>query len=152
MPSKSPQISSDSAEKLHELGLEIKLRRKELKLSATVVAESAGVSRVTLHRIEKGEPSVTIGAYLAVIMSMDMKFNLSSTKLQAGKHAWIPSRIHIEDFPELKKVAWHVTGTDTLSPDEALGIYERHWHHINKEEMSEEELNFVEFLRDSLRV
>jgi len=36
-------------------------KRKALRVSATVAAEAAGMSRVTLHRIEKGEPSVTMG-------------------------------------------------------------------------------------------
>jgi transcriptional regulator with XRE-family HTH domain len=36
---------------------------KALKVSATTAAEAAGMSRMTLHRIERGEPSVTMGAY-----------------------------------------------------------------------------------------
>ena len=33
-----------------------------------LVAERAGMSRVTLHRIEKGDPAVTFGNYLRVLM------------------------------------------------------------------------------------
>lgn len=39
-------------------------RRKALRITATSTAEAAGLSRVTLHRIERGEPAVTMGADL----------------------------------------------------------------------------------------
>lgn len=34
-------------------------------------AEAAGISRVTLHRIEKGTPSVTVGALMNVLDALD---------------------------------------------------------------------------------
>ena len=43
--------------RLQELGAQIRARRKALGVSATAAAESAGMSRVTLHRIEKGAPT-----------------------------------------------------------------------------------------------
>ena len=52
---------------LQALGEQIRGQRTALRLSATVTAEAAGVSRVTLHRIEKGEPSVALGAWGSVM-------------------------------------------------------------------------------------
>ena len=55
------------SEKLTALGQKIRSQRKALRITATATAEAAGMSRVTLHRIEQGEASVTIGAYLNAI-------------------------------------------------------------------------------------
>lgn len=48
---------------LREIGRHIRAHRRALRISAIATAEAAGISRVTLHRIEKGEPSVNAGAY-----------------------------------------------------------------------------------------
>lgn len=52
---------------LSEMGENIKLARLRRKLSASQVAERAGISRPTLTAIEKGTPSVSIGLYLSVM-------------------------------------------------------------------------------------
>ena len=62
MPAKPPKAPTVAAEKLALLGQQIRAHRKSLRVSATATAEAAGMSRVTLHRIERGEPSVTMGA------------------------------------------------------------------------------------------
>jgi transcriptional regulator with XRE-family HTH domain len=58
------------------LGAQLRALRKALKVNVTVAAEAAGISRVTLHRIEKGEPSVTMGAWANVAAALGMRFNL----------------------------------------------------------------------------
>jgi DNA-binding transcriptional regulator YiaG len=50
------------AAKLKVLGECIRAHREQQKVNATVLAEAAGMSCVTLHRIERGEPSVTMAA------------------------------------------------------------------------------------------
>ena len=72
MPSKSPVNTDACAAQLQALGAQIRSQRKALRLSATVTAEAAGVSRVTLHRIEKGEPSVTMGAWCSAIAALGL--------------------------------------------------------------------------------
>lgn len=52
---------------LEQLGENIKLARKRRKLSATQVAERAGIARNTLYLIEKGTSSVSMGAYFNVL-------------------------------------------------------------------------------------
>ncbi len=44
------------------LGQQIRLGRIERKLTAASLAERAGISRSLLHRIERGDPSCSIGA------------------------------------------------------------------------------------------
>ena len=61
---------------LNDLGGNIKLARLRRKLSTSQVAERAGISRATLWQIEKGKPSVAMGAYFQVlfILGLEMDF------------------------------------------------------------------------------
>ena len=114
------------------------------------------MSRVTLHRIERGEPAVTIGAYLNLMLALGMDFSLigEPTPLVprgADDHAgWIPARIRLADYPQLRQLAWQLHGVDDLSPVEALGIYERNWRHVDLEALQESERQLVEALRTGL--
>ena len=45
------------------MGEQIKLARLRRSLSAELVAERAGISRASLLKVEKGEPSVAMGIY-----------------------------------------------------------------------------------------
>jgi len=58
---------------LDDLGENIKLARLRRKLSAEQVAERAGISRSTLWQIEKGKPSVAMGAYFQVLFTMGLE-------------------------------------------------------------------------------
>ena len=59
---------------LSQMGEQIKMARLRRKLSAELVAERAGVSRTTLWSVEKGSPSVAIGAYAAILHALDAVF------------------------------------------------------------------------------
>ena len=50
---------------LQQMGEQIRLARLRRKLSASLIADRAGISRTTLVSIEKGSPTVAIGAYAA---------------------------------------------------------------------------------------
>ena len=55
------------------MGENIKLARLRRKLSAEMVAERAGISRATLWQIEKGAPSVAMGAYFQVLLVLGLE-------------------------------------------------------------------------------
>jgi transcriptional regulator with XRE-family HTH domain len=61
---------------LSELGENIKLARLRRKLSTEQVAERAGISRPTLHAIEKGMPNVSIGMYFQVLSVLGLSDDL----------------------------------------------------------------------------
>jgi len=52
---------------LETMGENIKLARKRRSLTTLQVSERAGIDRTTLYHIEKGNPSVSLGAYFNVL-------------------------------------------------------------------------------------
>lgn len=55
---------------LKTMGEQIKLARLRRDLSATLVAERAGISRASLWKVESGSPAVAIGIYAAVLHAL----------------------------------------------------------------------------------
>jgi transcriptional regulator with XRE-family HTH domain len=58
---------------LEQLGENIKLARKRRKLTTIQVSERAGIDRTTLYHIEKGNPSVSLGAYFNVLRVLGLQ-------------------------------------------------------------------------------
>jgi len=61
---------------LSEVGGNIRLARLRRKFPATMVAERSGIARNTLRAIERGDPSVTFGAYANVLHSLGLEKDL----------------------------------------------------------------------------
>ena len=61
---------------LAEFGENIKLARLRRKLTAEQICERAGCGRNTLWMIEKGAPSVAMGAYAQVLFTLGMENDL----------------------------------------------------------------------------
>jgi len=150
MPAKSPEITADIAHQLHTMGDRIRAQRKKLRINATVASEAAGMSRITWHRIEKGEPAVTMGAWMNAVTVVGLTLQIPETETtDADRQGWIPARIRLADYPELEKLAWHVHDAQDLSAREALDIYERNLRHLDAEALSAEESQLIEALRDA---
>ena len=71
MSKKSTVVLPQTQEILNQMGEQIRLARLRRRLSAELVAERAGLSRMTLSNIEKGSPSVAIGSYAAVLHALN---------------------------------------------------------------------------------
>jgi len=73
----------------------------------------------------------------------------AATEEQSAQHTrgWIPARILLADYPQLKSLAWQVQGTDALTPQEALDIYDANWRHVDVQAMNARERDLVEALR-----
>ena len=118
------------------------------------------MSRVTLHRIEKGEPSVAAGAWGNAMAALGMSLlalNAEVAHATGPEPAkgmdppnWIPVRVRLADYPQLKALAWQVHGTDALTPIEALDIYERNARHLDTAAMSPAEQALLQALRMGL--
>ncbi len=154
MTTATPHSHASNSAPLQTLGAQMRARRKTLRLSATVTAEAAGMSRVTLHRIEKGEPSVTMGAWCNALAALGMSLQAVTIADQNQRAAappdrtgWIPARVSLSEYPQLRALAWQVHGTDTLTPTEALDIYEHNARHLDVSAMSADEQALLQALR-----
>ena len=152
MPARAPLASANVATKLVALGERIRVRRKAIKVSAVDAAEAAGMSRVTLARIERGEPSVTMGAYIGAATAVGLELDLVDPRERqrgpgrARAKPPFPARIRLDDYPQLKKLAWQLHGVDEITPAEALQLYERNWRHVDRPALSEEEAALIDTL------
>lgn len=77
MPSKPPPIFPAEQQLLAALGERIRLARKRRKLAATAVAQRAGISRASLHKVESGNAAVTVGVVLRVLATMGLEGDLA---------------------------------------------------------------------------
>lgn len=135
-----------------DLGRALRLQRQKLGITATAAAASARMSRVTWHRLEKGEPTVTLGAWLgaAEVLGLELRIQprgeggarTAGDDAQAG----LPLRIRLADFPQLRRLAWQLDGSQALSPREALGIYERNLRHLQPELIEPHERALIDAL------
>jgi len=150
MPAKAPAIDTVLGSELKAMGARIRAHRKQQKLSATVTAEAAGMSRVTLHRIERGEPSVTMGAYLSSIAAIGLQIDLSDPRAERqipqAQATSLPPRLRLQDYPQLKRLAWQMPGVAELTPAEALSLYERNWRHVDPASLEPSERALIQSL------
>jgi transcriptional regulator with XRE-family HTH domain len=136
---------------LKRLGERIRAHRKRHRITATTTAEAAGMSRVTLHRIERGEPSVTVGAYLNALAALGLEIEVvDTTAATARAVADVPATIRLADYPELGRLAWQIRA-DEVTPEEALELYQRNWRHVDAARMEPRERDLVDALASKLR-
>ena len=153
MPAKLPHTSSAVTERIQILGETIRAQRKNLHISAQATADCAHISRVTLHRIEKGEPSVTMGAYFTVLAALGLQIQAKSKagsdaeSPEASATSIIPAAIKLADYPQLKQLSWHIHGLDALTPIEAFGIYDRNWRHLDQTILADHEKALIDALK-----
>lgn len=62
--------------RMESLGERLKLARLRRQITASLLAERTGISRATLHKIEKGDPSVAMGHYAGVLRVLGLDADL----------------------------------------------------------------------------
>jgi hypothetical protein len=77
MPTKPQPIFPSEQKILLSLGERIKLARLRRGLSAEILAERSSISRMTLHRAEKGYAAVAIGTYLRILAALQLQDDLN---------------------------------------------------------------------------
>ena len=86
MSEKINGVPYDTEQILGKLGERIKKARLRRNISVRLLEEQAGIGRCTLLRIEKGAPSVSIGAYMAVLSALGLEKDLNRIALdEEGK-------------------------------------------------------------------
>jgi transcriptional regulator with XRE-family HTH domain len=149
MPTPAPAPGELVAARLLALGEQLRAQRKRLGVSATTASEAAGMSRVTLHRIERGEPSVTMGAWLNAAAAVGLALGVvepQPPQPHRSQAAGVPTRIRLADYPQLERLAWQFQGASDVSPAEALSLYERNWRHIDPGALAPDERALIQQL------
>ena len=169
MPANAPPIRPDLVARIQALGEQIRAHRLGQGVSAAATAEAAGLSRVTLHRIERGEPSVTLGDYVSVMDALGMPIGWAQAEAAVPARPVAPLRgprrpmaapaptlpapgapppgcVRVADYPQLAQLAWHLPGSAELTPAEALSLYERNWRHVDAARLSDAERQLVDRL------
>ena len=149
MPSAAPPLTTAADHRLVAFGRHIRDRRKTLKVSATTAAQAAGVSRMTLHRIERGEPSVTMGAYMNALAALGLDVDVVATT-EAVPPSPVPGGVRIADYPQLHRLAWQLAPGTELTPEEAWATYERNWRHVDASALGKQERQLLEELARTL--
>ena len=156
MPALAPSVADITATKIHAMGQRIRARREALGVSATAAAEASGMSRVTLHRIERGEPSVAMAAYMNAVAALGLELevvNPQSRRIDSiGKadKPGLPATLRLEDYPQLQRLAWQLHGITEVTPQEALALYERNWRHVEPATLDPRERELVDALAREL--
>ena len=136
------------------LGEKLRERRKNLGINMTSAAEAARISRVTWHRLEKGEVSVALGSLLAAaeVLGMQLSVESGAESTRAPEPGeWLPLRIRLSDYPILRSLAWQVSNDSmVLSPREAFGLYQRNWRHVEVAKLYPHEIALIHGLRELL--
>ena len=88
---------------LHKLGQDINDARRRRRITMELMAERAGLSRSTIGKIEKGDPSSSIGSYASVLFVLGMENRLSH--LVDSVHDLIGRRLDDENLPQRIRIS-----------------------------------------------
>ena len=72
MARKTIKLTPEAELVIEKMGIRIQKARLRRNILAEVLAEQAGISKGTLTAVEKGESTVSIGAYVAVLNALGM--------------------------------------------------------------------------------
>jgi transcriptional regulator with XRE-family HTH domain len=62
---------------LRKLGNDIRDARRRRRIPVAILAERASISRTTLNKLEKGDPTVSMGSWATVLYSLGMNDRLA---------------------------------------------------------------------------
>lgn len=147
MPAKSVYTPNHIILKLQDWGKQIKTKRKALGVTAALAAESAAMSRQTWYRIEKGEPSITIGSYMVAMDVLGLEFVLAEKFKPQAEYEVLPAKINLDDYPGLKQLAWHLPSGAEIAPAQLHNLYERNQRHLDTSQLSDKEQALIEQIK-----
>jgi transcriptional regulator with XRE-family HTH domain len=83
---------------VRKLGQDINDARRRRRITAQLMAQRAGLSRSTIGKIEKGDPTTSMGSYGAVLFVLGMEKRLSD--LIDSMHDLVGRRLEDENLPQ----------------------------------------------------
>jgi hypothetical protein len=83
---------------LHKLGHDIRDARRRRRIPVEIAAQRASISRMTLLKIEKGEPGVAMGSYATVLFVLGLTDRLA--ELADPRHDAIGLQLEEEHLPQ----------------------------------------------------
>ena len=86
------------ARALRKLGHDIRDARRRRRIPVAILAQRASMSRMTLNRVEKGDPRVSCGAYAIVLFSLGMLERLAD--VADPRHDAVGAALEEEHLPE----------------------------------------------------
>lgn len=159
MPAKAAPLADDLQQLWAQVSDRVRAARLRRNMTAEQVAREAGITRVTLNRLEQGDPSVTVATFLKVLDSLRLSQDLADVAEDARRRTpgerlpprRLPTRIRVDAYPQLRQIAWHLSESGaTLTPKEALELYERNWRHIDQDRVMPKERALIKKLVDSV--
>lgn len=93
---------------LRKLGQDIRDARRRRRIPVSIMAERASISRMTLHKLERGEPGVSLGAYATVLFILGMADRLAD--LADPKNDTVGLTLEEEHLPQrIRRARKHET-------------------------------------------
>ena len=83
---------------LRKLGHDVKDARRRRRIPMVIAAQRASISKPTLIRMERGDPSVSIGSYATVLFVMGMADRLAD--LADAKNDSVGLQLEEENLPK----------------------------------------------------
>lgn len=83
---------------LRKIGKDISDARRRRRITSKLMAERADLSRATISKIEKGDPSTSIGGYASVLFVLGMTDRL--TDLMDASHDLTGRQLDEEKLPK----------------------------------------------------
>lgn len=83
---------------LRKLGSDIRDARRRRRIPVAIMAERASISRTTLHKVEKGDASVSMGIYATVLFALGLVERLG--ELADARRDSVGLELEEEHLPE----------------------------------------------------
>ncbi len=83
---------------LRKLGHDIRDARRRRRIPVAILAERASMSRMTLNKVEKGDPGVSLGHYATVLFALGMVDRLAD--VADPRHDSVGLALEEENLPQ----------------------------------------------------
>lgn len=83
---------------LRKLGHDIRDARRRRRIPVAILAQRASISRMTLNKVEKGAPGVSLGNYAMVLFALGMTDRLAD--IADPRHDAVGLELEEENLPE----------------------------------------------------